>query len=198
MAARHPAPRRLRPIRRRTGLLRRSALLLRGLAAVIALTTLLVGIPWGLMNYIGWPLPGHIPTWSDARATLLAPMSVHFLLNALASILWPVWGLFALDLVRAAAAEVRAGSRSAPPHTGPLQAAATVLVGAIVVSLLSMRPMAPPLMRHSLCCGARGPASHRSTERTCSGSHDSQRVRRRCGRTWTAAPDRDCGGTPPT
>lgn len=145
MAARHPAPRRLRPIRRRTGLLRRSALLLRGLVAVIALTTLLVGIPWGLMNYIGWPLPGHIPTWSDARATLLAPMSVHFLLNALACILWPVWGLFALDLVRAAAAETRAGSRSAPPHTGPLQAAATVLVGAIVVSLLSMRPMAPPL-----------------------------------------------------
>ncbi|MEV0220725.1 BTAD domain-containing putative transcriptional regulator [Streptomyces sp. NPDC050704] len=144
MAARRPVPRRPRPIWRCTGLLRRTGLVLRGLVAAIALATLLAGVPWGLMRYIGWPLPDHIPTWPDIGATLLAPMSVHFLLNALACVLWPIWGLFALDVVRAAAAEIRAFPRSAPPHTGPLQAAATVLVGAIIVSLLSMRPTAPP------------------------------------------------------
>ncbi|BCL28542.1 hypothetical protein GCM10017557_34010 [Streptomyces aurantiacus] len=145
MVARRPVPHRPRRIRRCTRLLRRTGQLLRGLGAAIALASLLAGVPWGLMHYVGWPLPGHIPTLPDVRATLLAPTSVYFLLNALACTLWPIWGLFTLDVVRAAAAEVRARPRSVRPHTDPLQAAATVLVGAIIVSLLSMRPTAPPL-----------------------------------------------------
>ncbi|MEU6351110.1 hypothetical protein ABZ896_17520 [Streptomyces sp. NPDC047072] len=121
---------------------RAPSLLLRGLLAVAGLTALVVGIPWGLIRYIGWPLPGRFPTWSSVEAVLLAPMSTSFLLNTLACILWPVWSAFVYDVVRVIAEEARVLVRPVVPRAGPLNSAAAVLVGAVIMTLLA-RPNDP-------------------------------------------------------
>ncbi|MEU6379273.1 hypothetical protein [Streptomyces sp. NPDC046909] len=123
--------------------LRGTYLLLRGLLATAVLTVLVVGIPWGLIRYIGWPLPPRLPAWSEIEAVLLTPMSTGFLLNALACILWPVWVAFVYDVVRATADEAWGFARPARPRTGPLNAAAAVLVGTVIMALLAQRSAAP-------------------------------------------------------
>ncbi|HEY8982811.1 MAG TPA: hypothetical protein VIU15_24915 [Streptomyces sp.] len=122
----------------------RGARLVQGLLALVLLTALVAGIPWGLTRYIGWPLPRSIPTWPQAEALLLAPMSTSFLLNTLACVLWPLWAAFVIDVARAIA-----GRLSAFPHprlpSSPLNALATALTGAILVALLAQRPTGPAI-----------------------------------------------------
>lgn len=139
-------PARPRPGRRGTGRLRRGADLLRGLLATSVLIALVVGTPWGLALYIGWPFPRHLLTLAEIGAVLLAPMSTNFLLHALACILWAVWAAFAVDVARTTADEIRAVPRPTVPHVGPLNAVAAALVGTIILALLSQRPTAaaPP------------------------------------------------------
>ncbi|WP_285500668.1 BTAD domain-containing putative transcriptional regulator [Actinokineospora sp. NBRC 105648] len=112
--------------------------LVQGLGATAVLATLVVGIPWGLIHYIGWPLPDHVPRWDEIQATLLSPMSTSFLLNVLTCVLWPVWARFTWDVV---ASGVDAARLAQWPeiHTGPLRAVAGVLVGAIVFSVIGHR-----------------------------------------------------------
>ncbi|MFK0111650.1 hypothetical protein [Streptomyces sp. NPDC091217] len=108
--------------------------------AATVLTVLVAGIPWGLAYYIGWPLPHHVPTRPEVGAVLLAPMGATFLLHILACMLWPVWGVFVLDVARATADQVSAGSRPALPNAGPLNSLAIVLVATIIMALAS-RPL---------------------------------------------------------
>ncbi|MFJ6901527.1 hypothetical protein [Streptomyces hokutonensis] len=126
-----------------TGLLLRGAHLLRGLLATAVLAALVAGIPWGLVRYVGWPLPRNLPTWPETEAVLLTPMSTSFLTNTLACILWPIWGAFVLDLVRTTLDEVRNFPRRALPHPGPLNTLAAVLVGTILMTLISQRHTSP-------------------------------------------------------
>lgn len=106
------------------------------LAALAALAALLVGVPWGLVTFIGWPLPDHLPTGDEIEALLLNPLSVTFLLDILACIAWPVWLTFALDVARCVPDAVR-GVR--PPAIGPVHALAGLLVAAAVLGLLPPR-----------------------------------------------------------
>ncbi|WP_416968261.1 hypothetical protein [Streptomyces sp. 4F14] len=129
------------PVRRRE---RRGAVLLRGLLATGMLTALAGGIPWGLIHYIGRPLPRTVPTWPEIEALLLTPMSSTFLLNTLACLLWATWAAFVLDIARAAAEELRAFPRPALPRTGPLDTLAAALVGAILVTVLARPAVAEP------------------------------------------------------
>ncbi|MYW90485.1 transcriptional regulator [Amycolatopsis rubida] len=125
---------------------------LRALLAVVVLLALTVGLPTALVHFIGWPLPDHVPTWDEIQSTLLAPMSPQFLLNALACALWPLWARFTFDVLAA----IPDTARSAPwhrsarnAHLGPLRAAAGVLVGAIVFSILSSRTTATTTTTHA-------------------------------------------------
>ncbi|MFC8429274.1 hypothetical protein [Streptomyces sp. NPDC057253] len=97
------------------------------------------GIPWGLIRFVGWPLPRAIPTWPETEVVLLTPMSTAFLLNTLACMLWLVWGAFVVDVTRVIVDEVRVSSRPAMPRTGPLNALAALLVGAVIMALLTQR-----------------------------------------------------------
>lgn len=106
------------------------------LAALAALAALLVGVPWGLVTFIGWPLPDHLPTGDEIEAALLNPLSVTMLLDLLACIAWPVWLAFVLDVARCVPDAVR-GVR--PPAIGPVHALAGLLVAAAVFGLLPPR-----------------------------------------------------------
>ncbi|WP_238604463.1 MULTISPECIES: BTAD domain-containing putative transcriptional regulator [Amycolatopsis] len=119
---------------------------LRALLAVVVLLALIGGLPTALVQFIGWPLPDHLPAWDEIQNTLLAPMSPQFLLDALACALWPLWARFTFDVLAAIPDVVRCApwQRSGGSvRDGPLHAAAGVLVGTIVFSILSSRTSAP-------------------------------------------------------
>ncbi|PWG13302.1 hypothetical protein DF268_11525 [Streptomyces sp. V2] len=115
----------------------RGAVALRALLATGMLTALAGGIPWGLVRYVGWPLPRTVPTWPETETLLLTPMSTTVLLNALACLLWVSWAAFVLDIARAVLDELRVLRRPALPRTGPLDTLAAALVSAILVTVLA-------------------------------------------------------------
>ncbi|WP_406689315.1 hypothetical protein REH65_24885 [Saccharopolyspora sp. ID03-671] len=109
------------------------------LAACAALVALLAGVPWGLVTFLGWPLPDHLPTSGEIESVLLNPLSVTLLLDMLACIAWPVWLVFAVDVARCIPDAVR-GVR--PPAVGPVHAVAGLLVATAVLGLLPRSPVA--------------------------------------------------------
>jgi DNA-binding SARP family transcriptional activator len=115
----------------------------RALAAAALLAALVVALPWGLVHFVGWPLPGDVPTGGDIETVLTTPMSTTFLIDTLACILWPAWALFVLDVAWAAAREIRGLPTPTLPRARPLHSLAAALVGTVVVSLLVLRPAAP-------------------------------------------------------
>ncbi|WP_419995053.1 hypothetical protein [Streptomyces boninensis] len=123
--------------------LTRSGLLLRSLLAVALLLALLTGIPWGLWQYVGWPLPDHVPDWDEIEVALTAPLSDTLLLHILACALWPLWALFALDVLRCAADALRQFPHALPRPAGPIHTFAAALIGAVVLSFLGQRSAAP-------------------------------------------------------
>lgn len=68
---------------------------LRGLASLIILVGLLVGIPWGLAVFGGNPLPGSLTGEAITRA-LLTPASDRTLIGIVAIVGWIAWAGFAL------------------------------------------------------------------------------------------------------
>lgn len=116
---------------------------LRGLAAAALLAALIGGLPWGLVHFIGWPLPDHIPLWDEVQATLLNPMSTSFLLNFLACVLWPLWAKFTGDVALCLVDLVKSATSRLPRRHGPLHALAGVLVGAVLLSVVGSRGSLP-------------------------------------------------------
>lgn len=113
--------------------------LLTGLAAFTLLATLLVGVPWGLVTFIGWPLPDHVPSLEELEAVLLAPMSPYLLLDILACTLWVVWMAFVADVLVCLidlARDVPAVAR------GPLHGLAKALVAAVIAALVPATALA--------------------------------------------------------
>jgi DNA-binding SARP family transcriptional activator len=131
-----------------TGTLRWVGRVLRGLIAATVLAALVVGLPWALWHYIGWPLPDHVPTWAEIETVLLSPMTATFLLNFLTCLCWLVWAAFVIDVARCTVQAVRDGVRAARwPQVSarrPLHALAAVLVSAILLSVLGNRVTSPP------------------------------------------------------
>lgn len=112
---------------------------LRGLLAGVVLLALVAGLPWALVHFVGWPLPGHVPTWDELQATLLNPMSPQFLLNTLAVLCWIVWFFFALDVLRCTIDAARGITWPQVRPPGPLHGLAAALIGTIVLTLLGSR-----------------------------------------------------------
>ena len=119
------------------------ARLVRGLLAAAVLVALVAGLPWALTHFVGWPLPDHLPSWTEVQNVLLGPMTTTLLLDFLACLTWLVWGFFALDVARCAveiAHDARIPDLSA---AGLVHRIAAVLVGAVLISILGQRPGLP-------------------------------------------------------
>jgi DNA-binding SARP family transcriptional activator len=117
----------------------------RGLAALTVLVVLVVGVPWALATFIGWPLPHALPAWSQLHAGLTADaIPNRVLLDVLACVCWLAWAVLSASVVTEAAAAMR--GRSAPRLwlAGPAQPLAAHLVAAIALALLVLpRPAEP-------------------------------------------------------
>jgi DNA-binding SARP family transcriptional activator len=143
--------------------LRGIGLVLRGLVAATFLLALVVGLPWALWHYIGWPLPRHVPTWAEIETVLLGPMTTTFLLNILACLCWLVWAAFVINVARCAAQAARDGVHTARwPRVSarrPVHALAAVLVSAIMLSVLGNRVTSPPTSALSTLAGRGTPVA---------------------------------------
>lgn len=154
--ARHPGPGR-RAWRVAAGTVRLVGRLLRGLIAAVVLAALVVGLPWALVHYVGWPLPHHVPTGTELQGFLLAPMSVTFLLDFLACACWIVWFFFTLDVLRCTVEVVRGARWPDLSAAGPMHTLAGVLVGAVLLSVLGNRPAPVPISPMSSALGTGSP-----------------------------------------
>ncbi|MDX8031714.1 BTAD domain-containing putative transcriptional regulator [Lentzea sp. BCCO 10_0856] len=114
----------------------------RGSLALVALSTLVVGLPWALAHFVGWPLPDHLPTWDETQATLLNPMSSQLFINLLAVVCWIAWLCFVLAVLRSIIDVLRGMTWETTRARGPLQALAGTLIGAVVLTLLTNRALA--------------------------------------------------------
>ena len=64
---------------------RRTTNITRGLAALVLLVALLVGVPWALITQVGWPLPTAVPTWEQfSRALTRGDLDDWTIIKALA------------------------------------------------------------------------------------------------------------------
>lgn len=129
-----------------TGDLRTAAIacvrVVRGLLALVALSALVVGLPWALAHFVGWPLPDDVPTWDEVQATLLNPMGGQFFIDLLAVVCWISWLGFVLAVLRSIVDVFRGMTWAASRTRGPLQALAATLISAVVLTLLTNRALA--------------------------------------------------------
>src|SRR5690606_2928707 len=71
----------------------------RGLAALVVLTVLVVGVPVALWVIDGSPLPSAVPAVSDVWATITSPDDGTFFLDVLVFAGWLGWATFAVSVL---------------------------------------------------------------------------------------------------
>ncbi len=123
----------------------------KGLAALIVVVVLVVGAPWALWHFIGWPLPHNVPNWSGVRRTLEEHgIPDVMLLKSLAVVVWLTWILLVVSLAAEVVASMRGLTVTRVAFAGPFQALASALVAAIIVSGLTTMARSAPADAPSL------------------------------------------------
>ena len=94
---------------------RSAADVLTGLAALLALLVLVIGVPLALAYFVGWPLPHSMPNGD----VLNAKITCKTFINVLAVLVWLAWAQFtACVLVEALAAARGIGMPGHVPLSG--------------------------------------------------------------------------------
>ncbi len=115
---------------------RRAAAALRGLAAMITLLALVIGLPAVLYRFGGNPVPHRLPSLHQVSHTLLQRDSGALFLGIVRDISWIAWALFSLAVVIETLAAVR--GRQAPRlRLGGLQHMAGQLVAVAAMTFSS-------------------------------------------------------------
>lgn len=94
---------------------RRSTLLVRGIASFVAVVLLVVGVPVALAAFVGWPLPTSFPDGDAMSRALRTSVSDEVVINTLAAIAWRTWRQLVLGLAAEAAGVVRGRERPRLP-----------------------------------------------------------------------------------
>jgi len=129
-----------------------AARLLRALGALAVTVGISAGIPWGLLTYVGSPIPKHLPTFAKATGWLTGGrFDIHTVLAITIYLLWACWAVFvaqiAVQLPGIAADVVRVLRHREPLRRdaigGPGSALARTLIAAFTIALLTPRSAAP-------------------------------------------------------
>jgi hypothetical protein len=129
----------------------------RGLGGLVAVLVLVVGVPYALATWIGWPLPEQWPSADELTSSLGdSYIPDTFLVKALALVCWVVWAQLVASLVVEFIAYFRGRRAEHVPFSGGMQRAAAKLVatvallGAVATSrgvpdvvVQAMRPLLP-------------------------------------------------------
>jgi nucleoid-associated protein YgaU/DNA-binding SARP family transcriptional activator len=151
--------------------------LLRALIALAVLGGFLTGVPWLLVqvvgwpvDWIGWPTAAHLPGLGDIVTAVTNPWSDDKILAIFATLGWVLWLQFCRDVVieiietAADAAEARRGrTRESTAARGPVRWVAAVLVGAIAGAILfdTLRGAISPTQPGSAAAAAAADAAAR-------------------------------------
>ena len=114
---------------------------IRGLAALLISLLFLIGIPAGLIAYVGWPLPTSLPTLDQIQAALRGGIDPQIVINVLAVIVWLVWAQLVLALTVELVAAIRGSSPRRLPVLPGLQPAVAQLVAAITLAVATLGPL---------------------------------------------------------
>ncbi|WP_331727365.1 LysM peptidoglycan-binding domain-containing protein (plasmid) [Kitasatospora sp. NBC_00374] len=101
------------------------------LVAGLLLAALLAGIPYGLVEFVGWPLPGEVPSLDALGEMLQNSVSVNVFMDVLAVLVWLLWAQFLVCV----AVEVRAVVSGVDIHL-PAAGASQALARKLVTMLL--------------------------------------------------------------
>jgi len=145
---------------------RRAGAAARGLAALVTLLLLVVGLPAVLYRFGGSPLPHRVPSAHQVTAALLRRDTGSLFFAAVRDVSWVAWALFSLAVVTEVIAAI--GGRQAPRlRLGGLQNVAGQLVALAALTftspataLLAATPSAPVVMT---TVPAVHPPGHRTT-----------------------------------
>jgi DNA-binding SARP family transcriptional activator len=134
----------------------------KGLLALVALAALVACVPWALWHYIGWPLPHHLPSWSQFTTGLSQHgIANTTLLKALACVVWLAWAILVASVVVELDAAIRGRSARRVAVIGRLQPVVGQLLAAIVVAAIALapRPVAAPRPLAAAVATGRRPAA---------------------------------------
>jgi DNA-binding SARP family transcriptional activator len=104
-----------------------------GLAAVVALTALVVGPPLLLYEFAGSPLPRHLPGWHQLVAALFSRVDAGLVVTVIRDCTWLAWLAFTACVLAEAVAALR-GCPAPRLRLGGLQGAAARLVALVVLA----------------------------------------------------------------
>lgn len=149
---------------------------LRGLLAVAALGALVVGVPWALAHFVGWPLPDHLPSRDEVQGTVMGPLGPDLLLDLLACLCWVAWAAFTLDLVLCVVEAARRLTLPDISSARPTRAVAAVLVTAVLVAVLGNRVLADTA---GSVAATAGPAPGATPQIVVAGQHWSEQADQR-------------------
>lgn len=121
--------------------MRHPADLLKGFAALIAATALLIVVPAGLVVYVGWPLPTRLPTPEQIGLSFRSGINPQLLINILAVMVWFTWAQIVAALTTEVIAAARGRTARHLPIFPGLQSAATHLVTAITIAASTLGPI---------------------------------------------------------
>src|SRR5437763_3538865 len=94
----------------------------KGLAALAALLGLVVGVPMGLLNLAGWPLPHSMPRWSAvAHALGQSQIADSTIVKGAALVCWVAWLVLVACVVVEVAAWAAGRTAARLPVVGPFQ-----------------------------------------------------------------------------
>ncbi|MDA8070982.1 MAG: BTAD domain-containing putative transcriptional regulator [Actinomycetota bacterium] len=112
-----------------------------GLGALVLLAGLVVGIPWALWHFVGWPLPHHVPTAAQVgRALDHQGIPAQSLVDALAVVVWLTWAVLMVSLAAEIPAALSGRRARRLPLAGAFQPLTGRLVAAVAVACLALAP----------------------------------------------------------
>src|SRR6266571_7816373 len=118
---------------------------LAGIAAIILLTALTIGVPIALVTVVGRPLPHTLPKLS----ALTSQLDITAILRILSVIVWLAWiQLVWCVLVEIKAAVSHTGTRPRVPLSGATQSAAHRLVTAALLLFTAAAALTPAVISH--------------------------------------------------
>jgi DNA-binding SARP family transcriptional activator len=119
---------------------RRATSVLEGLLTLVLTLLLLIGVPIGLVLFVGWPLPTSMPTADALSRAMQIGISDQFVVNTLAVIVWLAWAQLVLAMGSQTLAAVRGRSRVHVPVLPGMQAFAARLVTGILLLIGPLQP----------------------------------------------------------
>jgi cytoskeletal protein RodZ len=107
-----------------------------GIGALGVLVIGLVGIPIALASLVGWPLPHHVPSGSEAAHALGASIPDSFWPRLFAILAWLAWAYFVVSVVISLVAQVRGRKTGHRSHLVGSSSMAALVTAVLVLGHL--------------------------------------------------------------